>query len=77
MKQWKLNLHTPHLAPAKFKQNQADLEMDEQYAILWHLACITHTWPAILDSFNTRIEKLEKLVFLLYIAAQILNWWRK
>ena len=48
---------------------------DDQYAVLCHLA-FTLTWPAILDSFDTLMAKLEKSILPLYMAAQILSWWR-
>lgn len=65
-------LNTPSVT-TESQQNETDFEEDDQYASHPTLECNKLTWPAILDSFDTRLAKLEKSILPLYTATQILG----
>jgi len=55
------------------KQNETNFEENDEYAGHPMLECKALTRPAILDSFDTRLGKLEKSILPLYTATQILS----
>jgi len=63
----------PSVAGAEPTENAPNLQANDMYEYNCLLYNFSLTWLAILDSFDTRLAKLEKSILPLYTAAQILN----
>lgn len=61
------------IAGAEPSKNTSNLQTNDMYECICLLHSFSSTCLAILDSFDTRLAKLEKSILPLYTAAQILN----